>query len=400
MDILSDRIKKLSESETLAMTRKAWDLQAQGKDVISLSIGEPDFNTPEFIKDAAKKALDENYTHYTPVPGYQELREAVCKKLKRDNNLDYKPENIVVSTGAKQSLANTVLSLVNPGEEVIVPTPYWVSYIPIIKLAEGKAVFITAAIENDFKITPEQVEAAITDKTKIFMFNSPCNPSGSVYNKEELKNIAEVISSHKNIFVISDEIYEHINFVGKHESFAQFDFIKDKVITVNGLSKCFAMTGWRLGYIAAPIEIAQACNKLQGQITSGTCSISQRAAIKALEADPSKVKELKQMLTAFKERRDLVLELLKDIPGVKTNVPEGAFYVFPDVSYYFGKSKGKTIINNSKDLCMYLLNKIFVSLVPGEAFGNPNCIRLSYATSKENIIEAIKRIKNALSELN
>ncbi len=399
MEILSKRIRNLSESETLAMTRISRELKALGNDVIALSIGEPDFNTPDFVKEAAKKSIDENYTHYSPVPGYMELREAISKKFKRDNNLDYSPEQIVVSTGAKQSIANAVLCLVDPGDEVIVPTPYWVSYKEIIKLAEAVEINIPATIEQDFKVTAEQIEKAITPKTKLIMFNSPCNPTGSVYTKEELKAIAEVIAKYPNIYIISDEIYEHINFVGKHESFAQFDFIYDKVITVNGVSKGFAMTGWRLGFIGAPKIIASACNKFQGQITSGTCSISQRAAIAALEADPKQLKEIKDMLIAFRERRDLVLKLLNDIPDVITNVPNGAFYIFPNISYYFGKSDGETVINNSKDLCMYLLNKEFVALVPGEAFGSPDCVRFSYATSKDVLREAVRRIKEGLSKL-
>jgi len=399
MEILSKRIRNLSESETLAMTRISRELKALGNDVIALSIGEPDFNTPDFVKEAAKKSIDENYTHYSPVPGYMELREAISKKFKRDNNLDYSPEQIVVSTGAKQSIANAVLCLVDPGDEVIVPTPYWVSYKEIIKLAEAVEINIPATIEQDFKVTAEQIEKAITPKTKLIMFNSPCNPTGSVYTKEELKAIAEVIAKYPNIYIISDEIYEHINFVGKHESFAQFDFIYDKVITVNGVSKGFAMTGWRLGFIGAPKNIASACNKFQGQFTSGTCSISQRAAIAALEADPKHLKEIKDMLIAFRERRDLVLKLLNDIPGVITNIPNGAFYIFPNISYYFGKSDGETVINNSKDLCMYLLNKEFVALVPGEAFGSPDCVRISYATSKDVLSEAVRRIKEGLSKL-
>ena len=399
MEILSKRIRNLSESETLAMTRISRELKALGNDVIALSIGEPDFNTPDFVKEAAKKSIDENYTHYSPVPGYMELREAISKKFKRDNNLDYSPEQIVVSTGAKQSIANAVLCLVDPGDEVIVPTPYWVSYKEIIKLAEAVEINIPATIEQDFKVTAEQIEKAITPKTKLIMFNSPCNPTGSVYTKEELKAIAEVVAKYPNIYIISDEIYEHINFVGKHESFAQFDFIYDKVITVNGVSKGFAMTGWRLGFIGAPKNIASACNKFQGQFTSGTCSISQRAAIAALEADPKQLKEIKDMLIAFRERRDLVLKLLNDIPGVITNIPNGAFYIFPNISYYFGKSDGETVINNSKDLCMYLLNKEFVALVPGEAFGSPDCVRISYATSKDVLSEAVRRIKEGLSKL-
>ncbi|MCF8296447.1 MAG: pyridoxal phosphate-dependent aminotransferase [Saprospiraceae bacterium] len=381
------------------MTRLSRELKAKGHDVIALSIGEPDFNTPEFIKDAAKQALDDNFTYYSPVPGYQDLREAVCKKFKRDNNLDYKPEQIVVSTGAKQSIANALMSIVDPGDEVIVPTPYWVSYKELIKLAEGVEINIQATIEQDFKVTATQIEKAITPKTKLIMFNSPCNPTGSVYTKEELKAIADVVAKYENIYILSDEIYEHINFSGKHESFAQFPNIYDKVITVNGVSKGFAMTGWRLGFIGAPKVIADACNKYQGQITSGTCSISQKAAVAALQADPKTLVEMKEMLVAFKERRDLVLDLLKDIPGMKTNIPNGAFYIFPDVSYYYGKSDGETLIKDGGDLCMYLLNKVFVALVPGGAFGSPECIRISYATSKDVLIEAVARIKKGLAAL-
>lgn len=399
MEILSKRIRNLSESETLAMTRLSRELKAKGHDVIALSIGEPDFNTPDFIKDAAKQALDDNHTHYTPVPGNQDLREAISIKFKRDNNLDYKPEQIVVSTGGKQSIANTVLSLVDPGDEVIVPSPYWVSYSELIKLAEGIQIDIPATIEQDFKVTAEQIEKAITPKTKLIMFNSPCNPTGSVYTQEELKAIADVVAKYENVYILSDEIYEHINFLGKHESFAQFPNIYDKVITVNGVSKGFAMTGWRLGFMGASKIIADACNKYQGQITSGTCSISQKAAVAALKRNPETIVEMKEMLVAFKERRDLVLDLLKDIPGLKTNTPNGAFYIFPDVSSYYGKSDGENIINNSKDLCMYLLNKVYVALVPGGAFGSPECVRISYATSKDVLIEAMKRIKKGLAEL-
>ncbi len=399
MDILSERINKLSESATLAMTRKSIELKAKGFDIINLSIGEPDFNTPDYIKDAAKQAIDENYTHYPPVAGYKELRQAVCNKFKRDNNLDFTPEQIVVSTGAKQSIANAVMVLINPGDEIIVPAPYWVSYSEIIKLSEGKPVYIPTNIDNDFKVTPKQIEEAITPKTKLILFGSPCNPSGSVYSKEELREIAQVIAKHKNIFVISDEIYEHINFVGKHESIAQFDFIKDKVILVNGVSKAYAMTGWRLGFLGAPLEIAKACDKFQGQITSGTCSITQRAAITAISKDPCKSEDMKKMCKAFRERRDLLLNLLKNIPGLKTNVPQGAFYVFPDVTYYYGKSDGNTFIKNGTDLCMYLLNKANIALVPGSAFGDSNCIRLSYATDKNTIEKAVNRIKTALTDL-
>ncbi|MCK4638720.1 MAG: pyridoxal phosphate-dependent aminotransferase, partial [Bacteroidales bacterium] len=323
----------------------------------------------------------------------------IAGKLKRDCNLDYEPDQIVVSNGAKQSIANVILCIVNPVNEVIVPSPYWVSYPEIVKLAEGKMVEIPTTIETDFKVTPEQVEKAITEKTKAFIFSSPCNPTGSVYSKDELKAIAEVISKHKNIFIISDEIYEYINFKGTHESIAQFDFIKDQVIIVNGVSKGYAMTGWRIGYIAAPKFIAKACDTLQGQYTSGASSISQLAALKAIDTNPSDSEDLKKMLNAFNERRNLILKLLKEIPGIKANIPDGAFYVFPDISDYFGKSDGEKTINNSKDFCMYILEKVYVALVPGGAFGNPDCVRISYATSKEQIIEAISRIKKALAEL-
>ncbi|MCK4287703.1 MAG: pyridoxal phosphate-dependent aminotransferase [Bacteroidales bacterium] len=396
---LSDRVNNLSESATLEMTRLSKNLKAEGHDVITLSIGEPDFNTPEHIKEAAKKAINDNHTHYTPVSGFPELRKAIAGKLKRDCNLDYEPDQIVVSNGAKQSIANVILCIVNPVNEVIVPSPYWVSYPEIVKLAEGKMVEIPTTIETDFKVTPEQVEKAITEKTKAFIFSSPCNPTGSVYSKDELKAIAEVISKHKNIFIISDEIYEYINFKGTHESIAQFDFIKDQVIIVNGVSKGYAMTGWRIGYIAAPKFIAKACDTLQGQYTSGASSISQLAALKAIDTNPSDSEDLKKMLNAFNERRNLILKLLKEIPGIKANIPDGAFYVFPDISDYFGKSDGEKTINNSKDFCMYILEKVYVALVPGGAFGNPDCVRISYATSKEQIIEAISRIKKALAEL-
>lgn len=396
MEIISDRIKNLSESETLAMSRMSRQLKDQGFDVINLSLGEPDFPTPQHIKDAAKNAIDKNYSYYAPVPGYADLRKAISDKFKRENNLDFKPEQIIVSTGAKQSIANIVLSLLNPGDEVIVPAPYWVSYKEVIKLAEAKPVYVYTTIENDFKMTPEQLRKAITPKTKLIMFSSPCNPTGSVYSKGELLVLAEVLADYENIFIMSDEIYEHINFNGSHESIAQFDFIKDRVIVVNGVSKGFAMTGWRVGYIGAPQKIADACNILQGQITSATCSIAQRAALAALNGDLSTVK---LMLAAFKERRDLVLKLLNEIPGMKTNVPEGAFYVFPDISHYFGKSDGNTTIHNAPELCNYLLNKVYVALVPGDAFGAPSCIRISYATSNDLLIKAITRIKEALAEL-
>jgi aspartate aminotransferase len=395
--ILSNRINSLSESQTLAMARLSRELIAEGKDIISLSIGEPDFDTPDFIKEAAKKAIDENYSHYTPVPGYIELRQAISKKFKRDNNLDYSPEQIVVSTGAKHALTNLALSILNPGDEVLLPSPYWVSYLEMIKIAEATPVTITTNIENDFKVTPAQIEAAITPKTRMIWFSTPCNPSGSVYTKDELKAIADVIVKYPNILIVSDEIYEHINFLSKHESIAQFDFIKDQVITVNGVSKGFAMTGWRIGYIAAPKWIADGCTKMQGQFTSGTCSIAQKAAQAALEADASVTDE---MLKAFKNRRDLVLKLMGEIPGLKLNEPKGAFYVFPDVTNFFGKTDGETVINNSADLSMFILNKGLVALVSGDAFGNPDCIRLSYAASEATLTEAIKRIKTALATLN
>ena len=399
MNYLANRINNLSESETLAMTQKSRELKEQGFDVINLSIGEPDFNTPDFIKTAAKDAIDKNFTHYPPVPGYPELRQAICNKLKRDNNLDYTPDQIVVSTGAKHSIANVMLALVNPGDEVIVPAPYWVSYKEIVKLAEGKAVYLPSSIETNFKVSPKQIEDAITDKTKVFIFSSPCNPTGTVYTKDELRAFAEVFARHKNIFVISDEIYEYINFLGKHESIAQFESMKDNVIVINGVSKGYAMTGWRIGYIAAPKPIAKACNKLQGQVTSGACSIAQKASFAAIDMDPKLTPDFKVMLDAFHERRDLLLGLLKEVPGVITNKPDGAFYVFMDVKHYFGKKDGEITINGSEDLSMYLLNKAYVAMVSGTAFGDPNCLRFSYATSKDVIIEAVKRLKEALSHL-
>lgn len=393
---LSNRINNLSESQTLAMTRLSRELQAEGKDVISLSIGEPDFDTPQLIKDAAKKAIDENYTHYTPVPGYPELRKAAANKLKRDNNLDYSFEQIVVSTGAKHSLTNLALSILNPGDEVILLAPYWVSYIEMIKIAEATPVIVNTTIETDFKITIDQLKNAITSKTRMIWFSSPCNPSGSVYTKEELLAIAELVKNYPDIIIVSDEIYEHINFVGKHESIAQFDFIKDQVVVVNGVSKGFAMTGWRIGFIAAPKWIADACTKMQGQFTSGTCSIAQKAAEAALEADTSIVND---MVAAFQKRKELVYGLMKDIPGIKMNQPKGAFYFFPDVSSYFGKSYNGEVIKDATDLCMFLLNKGLVALVSGDAFGNPECLRISYATSEEVLKESINRIKNTLALL-
>ncbi len=399
MNYLSDRINLLAESETLAMTRRSRELRAQGFDVINLSIGEPDFDTPDLVKDAAKEAIDQNYSHYTPVPGYPELRQAIALKLKRDNGLDYTAEQIVVSTGAKQSLANTILCLVNPGEEVLIPAPYWVSYKEMIKLAGAKGVFIDSSIQTDFKVTPEQVEEAITPATKLFMFSSPCNPSGTVYTYDELKAFAAVFARHPQVFVISDEIYENIIFTGKHHSIASFAEIHDRVIVINGLSKGFAMTGWRLGYMAANKDISKACDKLQGQITSGACSITQRAAIVAMNTDPAESQDIKQMVDAFKYRRDMAISLLREIPGLKLNVPEGAFYLFPEVTSFYGKSTGDRVILSGSDLCDYLLDTAFVAMVPGAAFGSPDCIRISYATSEDNLREAIKRISLALNNL-
>ncbi|WP_343534836.1 pyridoxal phosphate-dependent aminotransferase [Pedobacter sp.] len=397
MSILSDRINNLSESATLKMTKLGRELAAKGVNVISLSVGEPDFNTPEHVKEAAKKALDENYTRYSPVPGYPDLRQAIVNKLKTENNLDYDISQIVVSTGAKQSLSNVILTLINPGDEVIIPTPYWVSYSEMVTLAEGKSVFINTSIESDFKITPEQLEAAITPKSKLFMFSSPNNPTGTVYSKDELAALAKVFEKHPNVYILSDEIYEHINFVDKHESIAQFPSLKDRVIIVNGFSKAFAMTGWRLGYIAANKEIAAANDKLQGQTTSGTCSIAQRAGIVAYEQGLDTVNEMKK---AFARRRQLVYDLLKDIPGVKTNLPEGAFYFFPEISSFFGKKDADgNVIKNSSDLALYLLNVGHVATVGGDSFGNDNYIRLSYAASDESLVEALRRIKEALGKL-
>ncbi|MHC1708581.1 MAG: pyridoxal phosphate-dependent aminotransferase [Bacteroidales bacterium] len=397
--LLSNRVNELAESETLAMTRISRELQSQGHKVINLSIGQPDFNTPQYIKNAAIEALEQNYTSYSPVPGYQDLREAICAKLKRDNQQDYKPSQIVVSTGAKQSLANVVLCLINPGDEVILPVPYWVSYKEMVKLAAGRAVYLPTSVDNDFKITPQQLEAAITPKSKLFMFSSPCNPSGTVYSREELKALAAVFARHPQVFIISDEIYELINFIGRHESIAQFPEINDRVILVNGVSKGFAMTGWRVGYIAAPEFIAKACDKLQGQITSGTCSIAQRATLKAVATDPAENQDLQFMVKAFRERRDYLLELLKEIPGLKTNIPDGAFYVFADCTAYFGKTDGNTLVKDANDLSFYLLYNAFVATVSGTAFGDPNCIRLSYATSKDQLKEAVERLKIALGNL-
>lgn len=393
---LSDRLLAMEESATIAMAKKSRELKALGMDIISLSLGEPDFYTPAFIKDAAKKALDDNYTMYTPVAGYDDLRESISLKFKRDNNLSYSKEQIVVSTGAKQSIANVVLSIINPGDEVIIPAPYWVSYLEIVKVAEGTTVVINAGLEKDFKITGDDLEKAITPKTKMLMFSTPCNPTGSVYTKEELADLARVLKKYPQIIALSDEIYEHINFIGKHESLAQFPEIYDQVVTVNGVSKAWAMTGWRLGYIGAPKTIALACDKVQGQFTSATCSITQKATISAMHADPS---VLSDMISAFKKRRDLVLSLLGEIPGIKINNPDGAFYVFPDCSSFFGKEYNGTTISNSDQLCMYLLEEGLVALVGGEAFGDPNCFRISYAASEETLTKAMHRIKESLSKL-
>jgi aspartate aminotransferase len=397
MGKLSNRVNQISESQTIAMARKSRELKAQGIDIISLSLGEPDFTTPQIIKDAAKKAIDDNFSYYTHVSGYLELREAICKKFKRDNGLDYTADEIVVSTGAKQSIANAVLCLVNPGDEVIIPAPFWVSYLEILKLAEGKAVMMDTNIDTDFKISPADLEKAITPKTKLIMLSTPCNPTGTVYTKAELKALAEVVVKHPNVYILSDEIYEHINFIGGHESFAQFDFIKDRVITINGVSKGFAMTGWRGGIMAAPKWIAQACDKMQGQFTSATCSITQKAMHTAMKLDYDTY--IKPMRDAFLKRRDLVLKLMKDIPGLKTNTPKGAFYVYPEVSYYFGKKYKDHTITNGTDLSLFLLDEGHLALVPGAAFGEDRYIRFSYATSEENLTEALKRMKEALSKL-
>lgn len=387
---LSDRINNMETSATLAMAAKTRELKSQGKDIIGLSLGEPDFNIPDFIKEAAIEAINQNFSKYSPVDGYADLKEAICEKFKRDNNLIYNPSQISVSTGAKQCLANVALVMINNGDEVIFPAPYWVSYKDIVKIAEGVPVEVHTTIENDFKITPKQLEAAITPKTKMVWFNSPCNPSGSVYNREELEGLAKVLRKYPNIFILSDEIYEHINFTGNYTSFAEIDGMYDRTITVNGVSKAFAMTGWRIGYIGAPEWIAKACTKMQGQITSGANSIAQRATIAAVKAPVSKIQ---YMIDEFKKRRDLILNLLSEVKGFKLNVPEGAFYVFPDISYFFGKTlRGKTI-NTASDFSLYLLEEAGVATVTGEAFGDDKCIRISYAASEKEIREAIKRIK-------
>jgi len=396
MEYLSDRIKSLSVSQTLAMAQKSRELKAKGIDIISLSLGEPDFNTPDYIKEAAKKAIDDNYSKYPPVPGYNDLREAISKKFMTENGITYTPDQIIVSAGGKHSLINVILSIVNPGDEVIILAPYWVSYYDQIIIAEGKPVVIEAKLENDFKIKPEQLEAAITGKTRLIIFNSPSNPTGMVYTRSEMEKIARIIEKHEGLFIISDEIYEHIIFEGEHVSMASFPFIYDRVITVNGVSKGYAMTGWRIGYIGAPLWIAKACNKLQGQFTSGVCSIAQRAALAAIEGNGE---SQKMMRDAFLRRRNLICGLLKEIKGLKVGIPQGAFYVMPDISWFLGKSDGETTIVNSDDLALYLLDKAQVATVGGDAFGAPDCLRISYATSDELLVEAVKRIKSALERL-
>lgn len=393
---LSDRLLAMEESATLAMSRKSRELKSQGLDIISLSLGEPDFHTPEFIKEAAIEAMEQNYTTYTPVPGYDELRQAVADKFKRDNGLHYDMDQIVVSTGAKQSIANLMMSLINPGDEVLIPAPFWVSYIEIVKVAGGIPVIVESTIDTDFKVNSTAIKAKITDKTKAIIFSSPCNPTGSVYSKAELKDFASAFVDRKDITIIADEIYEHINFKGNHESIAQFEEVYDQTVTINGMSKAWAMTGWRIGYIGAPKAIAAACNKMQGQFTSGANSIAQRASIAALKKDPS---YLKDMLAAFKNRRTLVLDALRSMDGVEVNEPEGAFYFFPDISSFFGKSYEGKKINNSNDLAMYLLEEALVAIVSGDAFGDDNCMRISYATDEATLTKAMDRIKTALQKL-
>lgn len=393
---LSDRLQRLAPSATLAMSQKSSEMKAQGIDVINMSVGEPDFNTPDHIKQAAKLAIDENYSRYSPVPGYPDLRQAIARKLERENHLHYTPAEILVSNGAKQSVCNTVMALVNPGDEVIIPAPYWVSYPQMVLLAGGKPVIVEAGFDQNFKMTPAQLEAAITPKTRLLILCSPSNPTGSVYSKEELEGLAKVILSHEDLFVLADEIYEHINYVGKHESIAQFPGMKERAIIVNGVSKAYAMTGWRIGYIAAPEWIVKGCNKLQGQYTSGPCSVSQKAAEFAYTSSQECVEEMRK---AFERRRDLIVKLAKDIPGLEVNVPEGAFYLFPKCRSFYGKKDGDKVIANSTDLAVFLLEKGHVATVGGDAFGDPDCFRMSYATSDENIIEAMRRIKDALGSL-
>ena len=393
---LSDRLNRLAPSATLAMSQKSSEMKAQGIDVINMSVGEPDFNTPENIKEAAKKAIDDNFSRYSPVPGYPDLRKAIVAKLKNENGLDYTVNEVIVGTGGKQGICNVILALVNPGDEVIIPAPYWVSYPQMAKLAGGVPVIVNAGFDQDFKMTPEQLEAAITPKTKMLILCSPSNPTGSVYSKEELAALADVLRKHPDVFVLADEIYEHINYIGKHHSIAQEPGVKDQVIIANSVSKAYAMTGWRIGFLAGPEWIMKGCNKLQGQYTSGTCSVSQKAAEAAYTLDQSAVEEMRQ---AFERRRDLIVKLAKEVPGLEVNIPQGAFYLFPKCNSYFGKSNGDKTINNSTDFAMYLLEEAHVATVGGDAFGDPDCFRMSYATSDENIKEAIRRIKEALSKL-
>ena len=393
---LSDRLQRLAPSATLAMSQKSSEMKAQGIDVINMSVGEPDFNTPDHIKQAAKLAIDENYSRYSPVPGYPDLRQAIARKLERENHLHYTPAEILVSNGAKQSVCNTVMALVNPGDEVIIPAPYWVSYPQMALPAGGKPVIVEAGFDQNFKMTPQQLEAAITPKTRLLILCSPSNPTGSVYSKKELEGLAQVILKHDDLFVLADEIYEHINYVGKHESIAQFPGMKERAIIVNGVSKAYAMTGWRIGYIAAPEWIVKGCNKLQGQYTSGPCSVSQKAAEFAYISSQECVEEMRK---AFERRRDLIVKLAKEIPGLEVNIPEGAFYLFPKCSSFYGKKDGDKVIANSTDLALYLLEKGHVATVGGDAFGDPDCFRMSYATSDENIVEAMRRIKDALASL-
>ncbi len=393
---LSSLLDRFNEPETLKMAKLGRELRAKGLDITDLSLGEPDFDTPDHIKAAAKKAIDDNYSHYTPVAGYLDLREAICAKLKRDNNLEYTPDQVIVSTGAKQSIFNTVMSVVDSGDEVIIPTPYWVTYSEIVRMAGGVVKFVNTSLTNGYKITPQELEAAITAKTRLFMFSSPCNPSGAVYSREELGSLAEIFRKHPGIFIMSDEIYEFINYVGKHESIASFDFLKERVIVVNGLSKGYAMTGWRLGYIAAHPAVAKACEKIQGQTTSGANAVTQRSAIAALTG---RMEPSIKMVEEFAHRRKRVMQLLKEIPGIECNEPQGAFYVFPNVKTYFGLSDGEEKIANADDLCMYLLNKAHVSTVTGKAFGEPDCIRISFANSMANIEKGFAKIKDALSRL-
>ena len=393
---LSDRLNRLAPSATLAMSQKSSEMKAQGIDVINMSVGEPDFNTPENIKEAAKKAIDDNFSRYSPVPGYPDLRKAIVAKLKNENGLDYTVNEVIVGTGGKQGICNVILALVNPGDEVIIPAPYWVSYPQMAKLAGGVPVIVNAGFDQDFKMTPEQLEAAITPKTKMLILCSPSNPTGSVYSKEELAALADVLRKHPDVFVLADEIYEHINYIGKHHSIAQEPGLKEQVIIANGVSKAYAMTGWRIGFLAGPEWIIKGCNKLQGQYTSGTCSVSQKAAEAASTLDQSAVEEMRQ---AFERRRDLIVKLAKEVPGLEVNIPQGAFYLFPKCNSYFGKSNGNKTINNSTDFAMYLLEEAHVATVGGDAFGDPDCFRMSYATSDENIKEAIRRIKEALSKL-